>query len=76
MSEYSGGVKAALSGHSNLEEYKMLERFKRHLTRYTILVFMLVITVLTGCKNDAYIELSETVKRKNMMRLKRRSLKS
>lgn len=40
----------------------MFESFKGHAIRDTILILMLAIMVLTGCKHDMYVDLPETTK--------------
>lgn len=42
---------------------KRLERFRRRTLRYTILIFMPVITVFSGCKYDEHAGFSESVKK-------------
>lgn len=45
-----------------LEGHKMNKRIKRHTSKYSILLFTLIIAALTGCKSNARMEPSENMK--------------
>lgn len=60
---WEGMAQAAKCIKVNMPEgHKMNKRLKRHTSKYSILLFTLIIAALTGCKSNARMESSEDVK--------------
>jgi len=52
----------SLRWNQKSEEHKMGERFKRYITGYIVIVFVLIIAHLTDCASDTYMDSAGTVK--------------